>query len=176
MVQVQTFSDLERALSALSWQGSPSAMHGAICGYLASGIAWTDTGWPIELIGEPPQDCADQIHAMVVAVARQAQKSLYSDDFDFVPWFADSEVLLWNRVELMTLWCRGFLGGFGLGDPEQPLAEEVDEVLVSFAAIAAAPPGLGEDEEEDESAWTELVEFIRVGTLLCHSSLAKYPQ
>lgn len=175
MGQIQTFSDLETALSELNWQGSPSEMHGAICGYLASGIEWTDTGWPIELIGEPQSNCAEQVRSIVVMVARQAQGSLNSSDLDFVPWLADDEVPISNRVETMTLWCRSFLGGFGLGNPEQPLESDVDEALESFAAMAVAPPRLGE-EEEDESAWMELVEFIRVGALLCHSYLARRPQ
>ncbi len=176
VTQVQTFSDLEMALSGLSWEGSPSEMHGAICGYLASGRAWADGGWPVELIGAPKQDSAEQVRTIVAMVARRVQESLDSDELDFGPWLADGEASLWNRVETMTLWCRGFLGGFGLGNPEQPLESEVDEVLESFAVFASAPPSLGEEEEEDESAWTELVEFIRVGVLLCYSSLTKCPE
>lgn len=176
MAQLEDFSDLERALSGLNWEGSPSEMHGAICGYLASGIEWSDASWPIELIGDPQSHCAEQVRRIVGMVARQAQGSLDSNDLDFVPWLADSEVPLSVRVETMTSWCRGFLGGFGLGNPEQPLASEVGEVLQSFATIAAAPPDIGEEEEEDESAWTELLEFIRVSALLCHSYLARRPQ
>jgi len=174
MVPIQTFSDLRTVLNELNWQGSPSEMHGAICGYLASGIEWSDASWPIELIGEPRSNCTEQVHSIVMTLARQAQASLESDDLDFAPWLADDETPLSSRVETMTLWCRGFLGGFGLGNPEQPLASEVDEALQSFAVIAAAPPSLGK-EDEDESAWMELVEFIRVSALLCHSYQARRP-
>jgi len=74
-------------------------------------------------------------------------------------------------------WCRGFLGGLGLSGAnlESGLSEDGAEILRDFGTIAASRFEY-DDAEEDETALTEVLEFIRVGVMLLHAELAPVPE
>lgn len=71
------------------------------------------------------------------------------------------------RAEALGDWCRGFLAGLGLAGVKQGqrLPEGVDEVLRDFAEISKVNFNL-EGSEEDETAYAEVVEYVRIGMLL----------
>ncbi len=79
-----------------------------------------------------------------------------------------------QRAEALREWCRGLLGGLGLGGlaGNLPLSAEGREILGDFGAIAAARFDYADDDEEDENALAEVLEFVRVGTLLLHAEFA----
>jgi uncharacterized protein len=80
---------------------------------------------------------------------------------------------LTERADALVDWCRGFLGGFGLGGPDihNRLSEEGKEILRDIGSIASASLDFG-DEDEDEDALIEVHEFVRMGVMLlfteCH--------
>src|SRR3546814_990741 len=74
------------------------------------------------------------------------------------------------------LWCRGFLGSFGLAaGKDPPLSDESREALTNIARLAAASPQ-DDGDEEDEQALAEIEEFVRVATLLLHGDCALGPR
>ena len=70
------------------------------------------------------------------------------------------------------------LGGFGLAaGASPPLSVEGGEALQDLARLAAASvQDIDEDEEEDESALSELEEFVRVAVLLLHGDCVLGPR
>ena len=74
------------------------------------------------------------------------------------------------RTSALAEWCQGFLYGLGAGNiPDASrLPGEVGEIVRDFAEITRAGVDGAETEESNESAYAELVEFVRVGVqLLC---------
>lgn len=82
------------------------------------------------------------------------------------------------RAEHLAAWCQGLLYGFGLADTirQTDLSEEVREFLVDLYNIAQldAQSEAELDGEEAETAYSELVEYVRVGlTMLVDEIAAK---
>ena len=78
------------------------------------------------------------------------------------------------QVNALGEWCQGFLIGLSLGGVEdfQALPDDAKEIARDLVEIARAGTsyelsGL----EDDEEAFVELVEFIRVGALLINEEL-----
>ena len=86
---------------------------------------------------------------------------------------AESGAALADRVEAMSGWCDGFMYGLGLAEVASfdKLPPDVAEVLRDFADIGRGGLALGENAEEDEEAFMELSEYLRVGTQLVHDEL-----
>jgi uncharacterized protein YgfB (UPF0149 family) len=76
------------------------------------------------------------------------------------------------RAEAMTEWCQGFLYGLAAGGLEDysVLPEEVREIVEDIVDISQAATDSGA-EESDETAYAELIEYLRVGVILVFESL-----
>ena len=78
-----------------------------------------------------------------------------------------------RRADALVEWCRGFLGGVGLsGTAARLLSADANEVLADIGRIAASRFDY-DDDEEDESALNEVLEFVRVGVLLLHAEMMR---
>ena len=79
---------------------------------------------------------------------------------------ADDEGIT-ERAESVSLWCSGFLSGFGESGRQLDAADasDVKEALQDIGRIAVMSEEVTEG-EENESDLTEIVEFIRISTLL----------
>lgn len=97
-------------------------------------------------------------------------------DFGFALLLPDDDAPLAERSEALFDWCRGFLGGFGLAaGKDPPLSDEGREALEDLARLAAATPEPDGD-EEDEAAYAEIEEFVRVAALLLHGDCVMGPR
>src|SRR5690606_22532821 len=99
--------------------------------------------------------------------------ALAGDEFSFEPLLPEAGAALADRVEAMSGWCDGVMYGLGLAEVASfdKLPPDVAEVLRDFADIGRGGVALGENAEEDEEAFMELSEYLRVGTQLVHDEL-----
>ena len=143
-----------------------SSLHGSLCGWLAGGGAAT-VDWPAHVLVDdqlraPAPDTALALLGEVTAA------QLGDRSFNFQLLMPDDEAPLVERSGALFDWCRGFLGGFGLSaGAAQGLSDESREALEDIARLAAAQPQ-DDGDAEDEDALEELVEFVRVASLLLH--------
>lgn len=99
--------------------------------------------------------------------------ALDAGDFGFDLMLPDDAQPLLERTEALGAWCAGFLAGLGLAGVrghEQRFSEDAHEFLVDLqemSRIEADP----EDSEEGETAFAELVEYLRVGVMLLREEL-----
>lgn len=92
----------------------------------------------------------------------EAQDSLESEDFTIKLCLPDDEEALEKRVEALGAWCKGFMFGLGLvGEPETLAEPEIHDALNDLAKMMrlALDPC---EPEEDERAFHELVEYVRL--------------
>lgn len=150
-----------------------SELHGTLCGYLAG------NGQPgrrpllevLHLDAGGVGSAEDQ--ATLKQLMRQSEEELADPELGFEPLLPADDRPLDERADALVDWCRGFLGGFGLGGPEVHvrLSDEAREVLQDLGAIASASLDFG-NEDEDEDALIEVHEFVRMGAMLlfteCH--------
>lgn len=99
-------------------------------------------------------------------------RALNDADLGFEPLLSSAEDLA-PRARSLGLWVDGFLGGLGQTPRVGGLkpSAEAAEILRDFAQIAGIDPE-PEENEENEEAFAELAEYVRVGVMLLADELA----
>lgn len=162
--------------------GSPlgaAEAHGILCGALCARQAWRLEDWLEELgDGDLPAGLSVDEAAVAVLAAAFARtlKELRGGDMDFQPLLPADHEELSVRTEALADWAQGFLYGLGgsAGGAVLPLSPQCSEILADFAEISRAGEVGSEEAELEENAYTELVEFVRVGVQLMHEELADW--
>jgi uncharacterized protein YgfB (UPF0149 family) len=166
-----THAELARALETLRLGVGASDLHGSLTGYLCAGGSAGADEWPAALEIEPDADTLR--HEALRRLYRDCRAQLEDPDLGFEPLLPDPDAPVERRADALVEWCRGFLGGVGLsGSTTQDLSADASEVLADLARIAASRFEY-DDAEEDESALSEVLEFVRVGVLLLHTELTR---
>ncbi len=169
-------AEVARASQALGLAATAPELHGALCGWLAGG-GEDSPAWVGKVMADaavPPAPAGGALEQL-----RQATVAQIDDgEFSFQLLLGEDELPLRERAQALFDWCRSFLGGFGLAAGAQPpLSEEGNEALNDLGRLAAASVlEIDEDEEEDESALSELEEFVRVAVLLLHGDCVLGPR
>jgi uncharacterized protein YgfB (UPF0149 family) len=96
---------------------------------------------------------------------------------EFVPLLPADEDTVEIRVAAMAHWCEGFLHGLvsakhGDALKDRLAAEPLSDIIKDMLQITRAGLDEGPDGEESESAFVDLVEYIRVAAQLCYEELA----
>jgi uncharacterized protein YgfB (UPF0149 family) len=146
--------------------------HGTLAGAFCAGQGFTLEDWVREIF---PEGLPGPAGAGMQAVFDWTRESLEGGDL-FEPLLPDDQVPVAERAPALGEWCQGFLYGLGtraLPDPEQ-LPEQVAEVVRDLTAITRVGVDPDESEEENEQAYAELVEFVRVAVQLLHEELAPF--
>jgi uncharacterized protein YgfB (UPF0149 family) len=81
-----------------------------------------------------------------------------------------------DRLEALVDWCGGFLLGFRLGRVSglPALSSDSREFIVDMQQLTRLDVLSGESGEESEVAFTELVEYVKVGVLLLREEVYGY--
>ncbi|MDX1381314.1 MAG: UPF0149 family protein [Xanthomonadales bacterium] len=98
------------------------------------------------------------------------------EEMGFALWLPDDEEPLEERTIALAHWCAGFLAGLGSGGQLEALSDEAREAIGDLQEIARAELSAAEDaaerrNEEDESAYAEIVEYVRVVALMMREDL-----
>ncbi|MGK0674372.1 MAG: UPF0149 family protein [Halothiobacillaceae bacterium] len=149
--------------------------HGVLAGMLcAAGGAELGAWWSNIRADESQVEVPEPVRELYTATV--ASLADVTGLFDLM--LPEDDASLDERAEALHDWCRGFLYGYGVAgglDPRK-LPEEAAEVLRDIHQFAQASFDLGEDAEEDEQAYSDLVEYLRVGVLLLHEVLHPRPE
>ena len=153
--------------------------HGVVCGLLvrrpdSAPDAFFLLLTMLEILAEPGLALEESLQELHHASVCQ----LADKDMRFVIWLPHDEDPLEERTRALAQWCNGFLAGFGSGQDGRldTLSEEADESLADLQQIALAEvadeAGAGEEErEEEEMAFMEIVEYIRIAVLILAEDL-----
>ena len=100
---------------------------------------------------------------------------LQGADFSYELLLPADDEPLQRRVLALAQWCQGFYLGLGVSGINQleKLPEDSREVVSDMTEIARMENYDEQPGEEDEGAYAELVEYLRVGVLLIFEELSK---
>jgi len=186
--QLPDYPAVADVLEKLDTEIRPSEIHATACGLLcangaASARTWLHNLWPdrwpaasAEPSGEPaPTDLLlaeagklfDELH-------HSTRQQLNTPDCEFELLLPDDDEAIAQRVDALGDWCQGFLVGLTLGGISDLSAlpadaREIAEDMVQIARAGTSYDMTGND--EDEQAYAELVEYLRVGVLLINEEL-----
>lgn len=150
--------------------------HGVLCGLLcargpsAEG-AWLDLVRAEQTVGTSGSADAEAWEELS-HLYRVTLGQLQEEGFTFALLLPGDDQPLQLRAEAMTEWCQGFLYGLAAGGVEdtQVLPEEVREITEDIVEISRASAD-GDEGEPGETAYTELIEYLRVGVILIFETL-----
>jgi len=154
------------ALAADSKPERISETHGVVIGLLAGAPGQSDQQLAAQLASLQVGDWdAARIHGEFGPAIETLRAELESAELDFQLLLPTDDRPLDERTRCLGAWVTGFLAGFGAGAPK-PETGESTEALRLLGQIARAGADPEADAEEQEQAYAELGEFVRVATLL----------
>lgn len=171
--------EIASSLARLQVGLGASELHGSLAGFLcAGGMAHRDS-WLAELALEEVAEtvAASGERDVFERLFESLAVELDDPDLGFELLLPADEAPMEERTTALVDWCRGFLGGVGLSgvDLTAGLEGDLGEVLGDFGRIAASGFQEGESAEDDEEAFAEVVEYVRVGALLVRTELSRAP-
>lgn len=166
MTASDEYSAIAGVLARLQVGSGASELHGSLSGYLCAGGRADADNWLDCLEITPGVDGAMNDPALRDLFER-ACKQFASDPAQVGPSLPPSSSPLAQRARALVEWCRGFLGGFGLGAGASiaHLPEEGEEILGDLGTIAATR---GEGEDDEEKSFNEVLVFVQTAVALLH--------
>lgn len=148
--------------------------HGMTCGLLcrmpdASLDALMGLLDMLELVKEP----GSGLRIVFEELLEASRAQLSDEDMGFSLWLPNDEEMLEERTMALSQWCSGFLAGLGSGgnDTLKAMSDEANDALRDVQAISTADVTDTTQSEEDEIAFAEIIEYIRVVTLMIREDL-----
>ena len=166
------YTHIQQLLAQVRSHADAAEAHGTLAGCLCGAGGYRFEDWLREILPEGRAEPAEaaSLHALYAATA----DALLQPDMEFELLLPEDAQSIDARTVALAEWCQGFLYGLGAGaiPDASELPGEVGEIVRDFAEIARADVDARQGEESNESAYAELVEFVRVGVQLLFEELA----
>ena len=175
------YGNLNDALRRCGASWDAAQAHGLLSSRLAVGGADAGIGWLQQVLEGTSQsdalrtECAGLLNALFQDTLRQLSERLS----EFEPLLPDDSDSASLRASALARWCEGFLHGLVSIDhgealkqrlAEEPLADIIRDML-QFTRAAADEES---DDETNEAAYAEIVEYVRVAVQLAYEELAEF--
>ena len=181
MRQFPQIVELEELLYRIDAAMGAADAHGALCGMICARGTIELSEWVDHVIGEQEQG-NELLHDVVHRLSELHQSTLeMMNDAtgDFKLLLMDDDDPLAERVETLADWCQGFIYGLAAGGIKEgsELPEDTAELLKDMIEISRAghdvdDTGVEEsDDNDDEEAYMEIEEYVRMGVLLVYEEL-----
>lgn len=159
---------LERAEADLS----PAEFHGTLCAFLCTRTPPRMDQWVGEIVVSEHAPRVGAWSRALCEAAEHTRLALSEGAFALELLLPGDDTPLAQRSEALSDWCTGFLYGMGLAGRGigESLSEEAREVvsdMVEFTRIDAEDEGA----QGAEKAFTEIVEYVRMGVVLIYEEL-----
>jgi len=173
-----SFSQITDVLEEAELFTSAAEVHGILSGFICGGIDLDSKDWLThfndvvnEGLGLPlkAKNLVSLLHTQVIT-------QFTDDGLGFSLLLPIDDKPLDDRCEALSQWAQGFLVGFGM--VQQALnqaSEDVQEMIKDIRDISQISLGFEEEDEESEIAYAEIVEYLRVGAMLCFNHFSRKP-
>ncbi|GMR00790.1 MAG: UPF0149 family protein [Gammaproteobacteria bacterium] len=184
---MQSFPDipqLEDLLFNVDAALGATESHGALCGMLCAQGATEASQWMLYVLGEHEETSKllQQTGKKLLQIHQISVEQMNDTDAEFELMLPDDDEPLEVRVEALGTWCQGFVYGLAVGGIKEDtvLPEDSKELIRDIleisragyvADIEAELASDEEDSEEDEVAFMEVCEYVRMGILLIYEEL-----
>jgi uncharacterized protein YgfB (UPF0149 family) len=169
-----TYDEFEHVLRGARALQEAAEAHGILAGALCSSRDYGLIEWLGEILPDDAPDTDAQKSPVLQSIYSSMVRTLVGSDADFEPLLPDDDAPLAERADALSHWCQGFLYGLGSGTTPDPgnVSIEAGEIIRDFTEITHVGVDADEQTEENEVAFAEVVEFVRVGVQLLFVELA----
>ena len=172
-----SYSDLNEELLQAGIEQDAAECHGLITGFLASGelntkepnlnLLFTDLDANYSLSPFQQENLGQLIRA--------TESQLSDLNFEFKLFLPDDNAPIEYRIECLGHWCEGFLAAIGMSginieNIDDPDFKEAISDLIEITRLSAEDTA---EKEENEVAYFEIAEYVRIAALLIYSVLNK---
>jgi yecA family protein len=170
-----TYERLQAALQAADAESDAAESHGVICGLICTAGTSSSAHWIEDLLGESNTGSAMAQSAQLLLMDLYSDTLLHLNDGDLglVLLLPEDDTPLTLRSKALGEWCHGFLYGLALGGVRDDGVRKgnVNEIMHDFYEIANTRFEHELTDEDEEAAYAEIVEYVRMSVLLCHEEL-----
>lgn len=152
-----------------------SECHGVACGLLCRQPDNTFDACmtllkTLEIVVEAP---AAGFHGTLEDLFSSSCDQLADENMGLTLWLPQDNEILEERTMALSQWCSGFLAGLGSGGKEAlaAMSEDANDAVNDLAQIAKAEVLDTEESEEDENAYAEIVEYVRIVVYMIREEL-----
>ena len=166
------YSQMEQLLVQERSLADAAEAHGTLTGCLCATSGYRFEDWLKEIL--PEGRAAAEAQASLQQLYAATVDALLQPDMEFEPLLPADTQPIDVRTAALAHWCQGFLYGLGAGaipDASQ-LPGDAGEIVRDLVEITRADVDAEQGEESNESAYADLVEFVRVGVQLLFEELA----
>lgn len=167
------YDDVADELDAASTTMGAAECHGFLTGLVCSSGIAEQKVWILEVFEayDPKDALQSAALATIQDLYAELQAGLNSPDLNFHLFLPQDPASLRERTEELGAWCQGFMLGLGMGGlPSlEKISADVRELLDDFSRIANVDFEL-EDSEEEQVAFEEVAEYLRVGVLVLYEA------
>ncbi|WP_394174244.1 UPF0149 family protein [Thalassotalea litorea] len=175
--QLISFTQLQAFLGGENLQTHASEIHGFLTGIVAAGYSFDKTDYLqiIEDLFNNGETLSKAMHRQMKVLFGEIVQSIVDENFSFQLLLPDDDESIFERGQAISAWVQGFNLGFGLLQKQKgSYSEDVQEIIKDFSDIANLSSEL-EDDEETEEAYYEILEYVRISSLLCFAELGDNP-
>lgn len=164
------YDELGRALAATDLAPSAAEAHGIYCGLLAAAVPEPRRRWLAELLPAPDGDAESaRCRSLLNTLANATRDQLEGPALDFDLLLPAEGRSLRERAVAAHDWARGLLFGLGLAGIEtERLSAPTRAAFDDLIEVTRMDLSDLADDEPNEQALTDVVEFIRVATMLLY--------
>ena len=151
-----------------------SECHGNISACLCSDNMTAEALLPEEIKADESSLSSEtmKLKTVFLSLIAGTLKQLNDAEMSFYPLLSPDSESLTNRTLSLSSWCQGFIDGLGLGIaqknvPIDPAGQDkIGEIIEDFSQISKLTSASVMNEDEEELAYMEVVEYVRVGAQL----------
>lgn len=165
-----TYSAVTSALKQTPGKFNASQVHGLFCALLCTNSSKDNSQWQkIVMCDEKNQKSQDILQELY----ENSYHQMSEFSFEFALLLPNDTKDINTRTEALGLWCQGFLAGLKQSHIRITHREpgEVTDALNDLTEIAQVTYGDIPASEEEETAYFELVEYVRLAILMIFHEL-----
>lgn len=175
VMSLPAHASMNAALGKAGSSLDASECHGLVCGVLSLDGEAPPALWINEICRdlEAGDALASELLSMVEELGEETRRQIHDPALDFQLLLPDENDPLPERVDAMRRWSGGYGFGLAIAGLKDPagLPEDSAEIVHDITEFARASIDDGES-EENEVAYAEVVEYLRMGVLLIHAQAA----
>ncbi len=164
------YDEIDQILTAIESIARPTEIHGLMTANLC-GAVMNDAALVPPLLGQVELDELER--AAFQQLYQVTDQRLQHLEFDFALLLPDDEAPLAERAEAMSAWCQGFLTGLKQYEIDETVlqSEDCQDALHRFMDLAILDYETVAVGEDDEKAFFEMSEYVRLAVLMIYSEL-----
>ena len=118
-----------------------------------------------------------QLKTVLLSLIAETLEQLNDTEMSFYPLLSPDAESLTDRTLSLSRWCQGFIDGFGLVIAQKNISiaqieqDIIGEIIEDFSQISKLTSASVMNEDGEELAYMEVIEYVRVGVQLIYEEM-----